>query len=79
MTDDRGRIWIIVADSSLSDVPPDFRAEVVTPILEYSDIPGIPERDPFGEMLRQSSERNLRLSLSTSQVSISPVELLQTL
>ena len=39
VTDSRGRIWRVVADSSLSDAPPDKRAEIVSPILEYSDLP----------------------------------------
>jgi len=38
VTDKRGRIWKVVADSSLSDAPPNLRAEVVTPILAYPDI-----------------------------------------
>jgi len=39
VTDSRGRIWRVVADSSLSDAPPDKRAEMVSPILGYGDIP----------------------------------------
>ncbi|MHB9038931.1 MAG: amidoligase family protein [Armatimonadota bacterium] len=39
MTDSRGRIWRVVADSSLSDAPSDLRAEIVSPILSYSDLP----------------------------------------
>ena len=39
ITDSRGRIWRVVADSSLSDAPPDKRAEIVSPILGYTDIP----------------------------------------
>ena len=33
-----GRIWQVVADASLSSVAPEFRAELVTPILTYSDL-----------------------------------------
>ena len=39
VTDSRGRIWRVVADSSLSDTPPDKRAEIVSPILLYPDLP----------------------------------------
>jgi hypothetical protein len=39
VTDSRGRIWRVVADSSLSDTAPDKRAEIVSPILSYSEIP----------------------------------------
>ncbi|MHB9038845.1 MAG: amidoligase family protein [Armatimonadota bacterium] len=38
VTDKRNRIWKVVADSSLSDAPPNLRAEVVTPVLAYPDI-----------------------------------------
>lgn len=37
--DDRGRTWKVVADSSLTSVPSHLRAEVVSPILTYPDIP----------------------------------------
>lgn len=37
--DDQGRTWKVVADSSLSNVSADLRAEVVSPILYYNDIP----------------------------------------
>ena len=43
VTDSRGRIWRVVADSSLSDAPPDKRAEIVSPILGYGDIPELQE------------------------------------
>jgi hypothetical protein len=38
VTDDRGRIWKVVADSSLTSVPSYRRAEVVSPVLTYGDI-----------------------------------------
>jgi len=34
-----GRTWSVVADSSLSNVAADRRAEIVSPILTYEDIP----------------------------------------
>jgi len=39
VTDDRGRIWKVVADSSLNMVGSHLRAEVVSPVLTYQDIP----------------------------------------
>jgi len=39
VTDPRGRVWQVVADSSLTSVPAHLRAEVVSPILTYADIP----------------------------------------
>ena len=39
VTDNQGRVWKVVADSSLSSVPSHLRAEVVSPILTYGDIP----------------------------------------
>ena len=39
VTADDGRIWRVVADSSLTSVPAELRAEVVTPILTYADLP----------------------------------------
>ncbi|MBI2844860.1 MAG: amidoligase family protein [Armatimonadetes bacterium] len=39
VVDSCGRIWRVVADSSLSDASPDKRAEIVSPILSYSEIP----------------------------------------
>ena len=37
--DTAGRIWRVVADSSLTNVPPELRAEIVSPVLSYADIP----------------------------------------
>jgi hypothetical protein len=37
--DAKGRTWKVVADSSLTSVPAHLRAEVVSPILGYEDIP----------------------------------------
>ena len=34
-----GRVWKVVSDSSLTSVPAHLRAEVVSPILTYADIP----------------------------------------
>ena len=39
VVDDQGRTWKVVSDASLSHVPGHLRAEVVTPILTYDDIP----------------------------------------
>ena len=39
VTDAQERVWKVVADSSLTSVPSHLRAEVVTPVLTYSDIP----------------------------------------
>jgi hypothetical protein len=36
--DTAGRIWKVVSDSSLNNVPADLRAEVVSPVLTYDDI-----------------------------------------
>ena len=38
VTDAQGRVWKVVADSSLTSVPSHLRAEVVSPILAYSDL-----------------------------------------
>jgi len=38
VTDAQGRIWKVVADSSLSNVPGHLRAEVVSPVLTYQDL-----------------------------------------
>lgn len=43
VTDPQGRKWQVVADSSLSNTPPHHRAEVVSPVLNYSDIPTLQE------------------------------------
>ena len=37
--DSKGRTWQIVADASLTSVPANLRAEIVSPILGYDDIP----------------------------------------
>ena len=39
VTDDRGRKWKVVADGSLTNVDMAYRAEIVSPILKYDDIP----------------------------------------
>lgn len=36
--DDRGRVWKVVADGSLINVPFNLRAEVVSPVLAYDDL-----------------------------------------
>lgn len=36
--DSRGRTWKVVSDASLSNVPGNLRAEVVSPVLNYSDL-----------------------------------------
>jgi hypothetical protein len=41
--DTAGRVWKVVADSSLNNVPADLRAEVVSPVLTYDDIPLLQE------------------------------------
>lgn len=38
VTDGRGLVWKVVADSSLSNVSSDLRAEIVSPVLAYGDI-----------------------------------------
>lgn len=38
VTTDSGAKWSVVSDSSLTSVPSNLRAEVVTPILRYSDM-----------------------------------------
>lgn len=38
LTDGRGRIWKVVSDASLVNVPPAYRAEVVSPVLAYDDL-----------------------------------------
>ena len=43
VTDSDGRIWKVMADASLTNVPPELRAEVVSPILEYADIEKLQE------------------------------------
>ena len=43
LTDERNRVWKVVADSSLSNVPAHLRAEVVSPVLGYDDIPQLQE------------------------------------
>ena len=37
--DSENRVWTVVADSSLTNVPANLRAEVVSPILTYDGIP----------------------------------------
>jgi hypothetical protein len=41
--DEQGRVWEVVADASLTSVPTDLRAEVVSPVLSYQDIPILQE------------------------------------
>lgn len=38
VVDAKGRLWKVVADSSLSDAPSNLRAEIVSPVLTYQDI-----------------------------------------
>ena len=41
--DSDNRIWKVVADASLSNVPANLRAEVVSPVLNYNDIAQLQE------------------------------------
>jgi hypothetical protein len=43
VTDPHGRVWKVVADASLSMAPPALRAEIVSPVLEYSDLAELQE------------------------------------
>ncbi|MHB1458762.1 MAG: amidoligase family protein, partial [Armatimonadota bacterium] len=43
ITDRNNRIWTVVADSSLTNAPAHLRAEIVSPILKYDDIPELQE------------------------------------
>ncbi|HIQ01657.1 MAG TPA: amidoligase [Anaerolineales bacterium] len=43
VTDTQGRVWKVVADGSLINVPGHLRAEVVSPVLAYEDIPTLQE------------------------------------
>ena len=43
VADEQGRTWKVVSDASLSHVPSHLRAEVVTPVLAYGDIPTLQE------------------------------------
>ena len=43
VVDGQGRTWKVVSDASLSHVPSHLRAEVVTPVLAYADIPTLQE------------------------------------
>jgi len=43
VVDAKGRLWKVVADSSLSDAPSNLRAEIVSPVLTYQDIPELQE------------------------------------
>jgi hypothetical protein len=43
VTDLRGRTWKVMADASLTNVPRNLQAELVTPILRYEDIPQLQE------------------------------------
>ena len=43
VADAQGRTWKVVSDGSLSHVPSHLRAEVVTPVLAYGDIPTLEE------------------------------------
>jgi len=41
--DARGRVWKVVADSSLNSVPRHLQAEIVSPVLAYDDLPQLQE------------------------------------
>lgn len=43
ITDEQGLTWKVVADGSLINVPGHLRAEVVSPVLAYADIPTLQE------------------------------------
>jgi hypothetical protein len=43
VVDDQGRTWKVVSDGSLINVPGHLRAEVVSPVLAYEDIPILQE------------------------------------
>lgn len=43
VTDLRGRVWKVMADASLVNVPRELQAEVVSPVLQYDDLDQLQE------------------------------------
>jgi len=72
VTDARGLVWKVVADSSLTNVSADLRAEIVSPILAYDDIPLLQE---IVRAVRQAGSRcdeRCGLHLHLSHPSVTP-------
>lgn len=55
----RGRVWKVVGDASLTSVPAHLRAEVVSPVLGYDDIPQLQEVVRANPRTRNSSRAAL--------------------
>ena len=55
-----GRVWNVVKDGSLVDVPEHLRAEVVSPILDYGDM------EQLQEVVRALRRARARTSVNTS-------------
>ncbi|MHB9124565.1 MAG: amidoligase family protein [Armatimonadota bacterium] len=69
VADRRGRKWRVVSDASLTDVQAHLRAEVVTPILSYEDIPELQrttgELHPIETIRGNSSKSRIDFILCT--------------
>jgi Putative amidoligase enzyme. len=59
----RGRVWKVVGDASLTSVPAHLRAEVVSPVLGYDDIPQLQEAV---RAIRRAGARSTASAASTS-------------
>lgn len=55
-----GRTWKVVSDGSLTSVPEHLRAEVVSPVLTYDDLPQLQEVVPAIRRARGQGQRPVR-------------------
>ena len=53
--DERGRVWKVVADASLTSIAPDSSAEVVSPVLGYEDLAALPTNRARHPRVRRDS------------------------
>ena len=72
VTDARGLEWKVVADSSLTNVPADQRAEIVSPILSYDDIPLLQEMVRAVKQAGARCDERCGLHLHLSHPSVTP-------
>jgi hypothetical protein len=65
-------VWKVVADSSLTNVPADLRAEIVTPILAYDDIPLLQDVVRAVRQVGARCDERCGLHLHLSHPSVTP-------
>ena len=70
-----GRTWKVVSDASLASVPPELRAEIVTPVLRYEDLSRLQEVVRAVRGAGAASDRNCAIHVHIDASPFNPAQL----